>query len=40
MGLIRLGKTYLKKAASLFNREFVDRKNLDLFQKVLWVSVG
>ena len=30
---------YLKDAARLLNRDYVNRESLDLFKKVLWVSV-
>ena len=31
---------YLKSAARLLNRDFVNRKGVDLSKEVLWVSVG
>ena len=34
------GKTYLKNAASLLNRDCVNRRGLDLSKEVLWIFVG
>ena len=31
---------YFKSAARLFNRDFANRRGLDLSKEVLWVSVG
>ena len=31
---------YIKKAARLLNRDYVNRRGLDLSKEVLWVSVG
>ena len=31
---------YLKSAARLLNRYYVNRRGLDLFKEVLWISVG
>ena len=32
--------TYFKSTARLLNRDYVNRRGLDLFKEVLWVSVG
>ena len=34
------GDKYLKRAARLLNRYYVNREALDLSKDVLWVSVG
>ena len=31
---------YIESAARLLNRDFVNRKGLDLSKEALWVSVG
>ena len=31
---------YIKSAARVLNRDCVNRRGLDLFKEVLWVSVG
>ena len=31
---------YLKSAARLLNRDYVNRRGFDLSKEVLWVSVG
>ena len=31
---------YIKSAARLLNRNYVNRRDLDLSKEVLWVSVG
>ena len=31
---------YVKSAARLLNRNYVNRRGLDLSKKVLWISVG
>ena len=38
MGSLWQGKTYLKNAASLLEKDCLDREGLGLSKKVLWVS--
>ena len=35
-----MDKKYIKSAARLLHRDYVNRRGLDLSKEVLWVSVG